>query len=50
MPADAPGTLGGAPVADVMAYIFQSNQLQPGGAELPHDSQKLLQIGIVAAH
>src|SRR5215472_3165563 len=37
MPLDNPGTLGAATVADIAAYILQTNGLPAGAAELPAD-------------
>jgi len=49
MPANDPGSLGDAAVADVMAYLFMMNKFPAGGAELPRDVQLLEQIRISAA-
>jgi mono/diheme cytochrome c family protein len=46
MPANEPGSLGDAAVADVMAYLFTVNKFPAGGTELPRDAQALQQIGI----
>jgi mono/diheme cytochrome c family protein len=50
MPANDPGSLGDAVVADVMAYLFMMNKFPAGSVELPRDAQILQQIGITAAH
>lgn len=48
MPADKPGSLTRQQNADVLAYIFQSNQLPAGKAELPPDAEGLKKIRIEA--
>jgi S-disulfanyl-L-cysteine oxidoreductase SoxD len=49
MPANDPGSLGDAAVADLMAYVFMMNKFPAGSVELPRDVQILQQIGIAAA-
>ncbi|RAK60387.1 cytochrome c [Phenylobacterium hankyongense] len=46
MPASNPGSLGGATVADITAYLLSTNQFPAGTAELPRDAQVLQQIRI----
>jgi mono/diheme cytochrome c family protein len=46
MPQSNPGSLGGATVADITAYLLSSNQFPAGAAELPRDAQILQQIRI----
>jgi mono/diheme cytochrome c family protein len=48
MPADAPGTVKPADVADVVAFILQKNAAPEGQSELPADRQALRRITIVA--
>lgn len=48
MPAEEPGTLGRAAVADIMAYMFAANRLPAGKADLPGDPPRLRQIRIGA--
>jgi mono/diheme cytochrome c family protein len=48
MPADKPGSLSRAQMADVMAYIFQANSFPPGKSELPNDAESLKKIRIEA--
>jgi mono/diheme cytochrome c family protein len=50
MPADAPGTLEGAQVADLVALILQANGFPAGRAELPAADAALKQIALVAAN
>ena len=50
MPADAPGTLEPAQVADVMAFILQANKFQAGRTELPSADTALTEITLVAAN
>jgi mono/diheme cytochrome c family protein len=38
MPADNPGSLSDAQVADVVAYILQQNKYKSGANELPADN------------
>jgi S-disulfanyl-L-cysteine oxidoreductase SoxD len=44
MPADAPGTLKPAEVADVMAFLFRKAQMPAGPTELPSDAAALKAI------
>jgi mono/diheme cytochrome c family protein len=48
MPADRPGTMTRAQVADVMAFILKANHFPAGGTELPQEVPLLKQIKIVA--
>jgi mono/diheme cytochrome c family protein len=48
MPADRPGTLTRAQVADVMAFMLKANGFPAGESELPSDLLKLKQIRIVS--
>jgi S-disulfanyl-L-cysteine oxidoreductase SoxD len=48
MPADKPGSLTRQQNADVLAYIFQANQLPAGKTELPADAEGLKKIRIEA--
>jgi mono/diheme cytochrome c family protein len=48
MPADRPGTLTRAQVADVMAFMLKANGFPAGESELPNDLLKLKQIRIVS--
>lgn len=41
MPDDNPGTMSARETADVLAYIFESNGLPPGAAELSADPMDL---------
>ena len=50
MPADAPGTLEPAQVADVVAFILQSNKFPAARAELVSTAAVLKQITLVAAN
>jgi S-disulfanyl-L-cysteine oxidoreductase SoxD len=46
MPADNPGGVAEVPDADIMAFIFSSNNFPAGSKELAHDADLLAQIGI----
>ena len=48
MPADAPGSLKPAAVADIMAFILQKNALPEGQSELAADPQILKPITFAA--
>jgi hypothetical protein len=48
MPANDPGSLNNAQVAQVLAYIFQVNQFPAGSTALPGDDASLGQIAITA--
>ena len=48
MPADRPGTMTRAQVADVMAFMLKANGFPAGESELPQDLLKLKQIRIVS--
>ena len=48
MPADRPGTMTRAQVADVMAFMLKANKFPPGATELPPDVLSLKQIRIVS--
>jgi cytochrome c len=48
MPADRPGTMTRAQVADVMAYLLKANRYPAGQSELPQEVPILKQIRIVA--
>jgi mono/diheme cytochrome c family protein len=48
MPADAPGTLQPAEVADVMAFIFAKAHLPAGPSDLPSDTAALKSIAYAA--
>jgi mono/diheme cytochrome c family protein len=48
MPADDPGSLSSPKVADIEAYIFQSNGFPAGGTALPASAPALGAIRIVA--
>ena len=50
MPADAPGTLEPAQVADVVAFILQANKFPAARAELVSTAAVLKQITLVAAN
>jgi S-disulfanyl-L-cysteine oxidoreductase SoxD len=47
MPADKPGSLEGAQVADVIAFILQKNGFPAGDAELPTAGDRLTAIKVV---
>ena len=49
MPQEAPGSLSGQQVADVVAYLLQENGCSSGDSELPKDREFLKQIKIVSA-
>ena len=48
MPPDDPGSLGGATVSDIEAYIFSQNQFPAGANELAHDAQLLGGVKILS--
>ena len=48
MPADAPGTLKSAEVADVMAFLLSRAQIPAGSTELPSDAAALKTITYAA--
>ena len=48
MPADAPGSLSRADIADVMAFIFAKDKFPAGTSELPSASEQLKQIKILS--
>ena len=48
MPADAPGTLKPAEVADVMAFLFSKARMPAGSIELPSDAATLNAIRFAA--
>lgn len=48
MPADAPGSLSRADVADVIAFIFSKDGFPAGSTDLPAASEQLKQIKILA--
>ncbi|HVW73554.1 MAG TPA: cytochrome c [Rhizomicrobium sp.] len=48
MPANDPGSLNNAQVAQVLAYILQVNQFPAGSTALPSDDAGLSQIAITA--
>lgn len=48
MPADRPGTMTRAQVADVMAFMLKANRFPSGESELPQEVPLLKQIRIVA--
>ena len=48
MPADRPGTMTRAQIADVMAFMLQANRFPAGQIELPQEILTLKQIRIVA--
>jgi S-disulfanyl-L-cysteine oxidoreductase SoxD len=48
MPADRPGTMTRAQVADVMAFLLKANRFPTGQTELPQEVPILKQIRIVA--
>jgi alcohol dehydrogenase (cytochrome c) len=48
MPTGAPGSLGGASYADLVAYLLQANAIVPGTAELPSDTRQLASMMIPA--
>ena len=48
MPADAPGTLKPAEVADVMAFLFRKAQMPAGPTELPSDTAALKAIAFAS--
>ena len=50
MPADAPGTLDAAQVADLIAFILQANNFQAGRTALPATDAVLTQIAIAAVN
>ncbi len=50
MPADTPGTLEPAQVADLIAYILQANKFPAGGVELGTGADVLKQIALVATN
>ena len=47
MPADRPGTMPRAEIADVMSFMLKANKFPAGGTELPQDVLVLKQIRIV---
>jgi len=47
MPADRPGTMTRAQVADVMAFMLKANKFPSGASELPQEVLLLKQIRIV---
>ncbi len=47
MPADRPGTLTKAQIADVMAFMLKANNFPPGQTELPQEVLVLKQIRIL---
>src|SRR5262245_59941364 len=49
MPADSPGTLGAPQVADVIAYLFQSNRFSSGSADLPSETAALKLVSLPAS-
>ena len=48
MPLSSPGKLSREVNADMIAYILAFNKFPAGGNELPHESEALKQIGLVA--
>jgi mono/diheme cytochrome c family protein len=48
MPADAPGTMQPADVADVMAFIFAKARIPSGAADLPSETAALKSITFAA--
>jgi len=48
MPADRPGSMTRAQVADVMAFLLKANRFPSGQTELPQDVPTLKQIRIIA--
>jgi mono/diheme cytochrome c family protein len=48
MPADRPGTMTRAQVADVMAFMLKANSFPSGPTDLPQEVLRLKQIRIVA--
>jgi mono/diheme cytochrome c family protein len=48
MPADAPGTMQPAEVADVMAFIFAKAHMPSGAADLPGETAALKSIAFAA--
>jgi mono/diheme cytochrome c family protein len=48
MPQNEPGSLGSHDVADVMAYMFQTNGFAAGNSDLPANTDELQQIRIDA--
>jgi quinoprotein glucose dehydrogenase len=48
MPADAPGTLKPADVADVIAFMLQKNGFSEGQAEIPTEAHALKAITFIA--
>ena len=48
MPADRPGSMTRAQVADVMAFMLKANKFPAGATELPQDVLTLKQIRIVS--
>jgi cytochrome c len=48
MPADRPGTMTRAQIADVMAFMLKANEFPTGMSELPQEVPVLKQIRIVA--
>jgi len=48
MPADAPGTMQPAEVADVMAFIFAKAHMPSGAADLPNETAALKSIAFAA--
>lgn len=49
MPQQAPGSLTGQQVADIVAYLLQQNGFPSGNTELPKERDRLQHIRIVAA-
>ena len=48
MPADAPGSLKPAEIADVIAFILKKDSMPAGATELPADASTLKAIKLVA--
>lgn len=49
MPAESPGTLSSAQVADVVAYMLQANQFRAGTSDLGTSEAALKQVSLVSA-
>lgn len=47
MPADRPGTMPRAQIADVMAFMLKANRFPAGTSDLPQDTPTLKQIRIL---
>jgi cytochrome c2 len=49
MPAESPGTLSSVQVADIVAYVLQTNQFRAGTTDLGTDEAALRQVSLVSS-